>query len=467
MSAQNIRATLALGPTDRCLNIMPLFHIHGLVGALLSSLAARASVVCTPGFYAPEFFAWVKTFQPTWYTAVPTMHQAILARASQEADVLSHSSLRLIRSSSAPLPPQVLAELERVFRVPVLEAYGMTEAAHQMASNPLPPRPRKAGSVGRAAGPDIAILDEAGNRLPPGTKGEIAIQGANVMRGYENNPEANATTFTHGWFRTGDQGYLDADGYLFLTGRIKEIINRGGEKIAPREVDEVLLDHPAVAQAVAFALPHPRLGEEVAAAVVVRSAMTATEQELRAFAATRLADFKVPRRIVILGEIPKGPTGKPQRIGLAERLGLVASPEELTTAPYQAPRTPTEQTLTDIWAEVLRVPGPGIDDEFLHLGGDSILAAQVLARVRQAFGIELSLLAFFETPTIAGLAGLVEQQLLERANEEELDRQLAELAELSPEDVERLLRQETQAPTLAGSEVPDHAFTDADVALKP
>lgn len=465
-SAQNIQATLALVPGDRCLNIMPLFHIHGLVGALLSSLAAGAGVVCTPGFYAPQFFEWLEAFRPTWYTAVPTMHQAIVARASQHADVLTQCPLRLIRSSSAPLPPQVLAELERVFRVPVLESYGMTEAAHQMASNPLPPSPRKAGSVGTAAGPEIAILDEAGDVVPQGTTGEIAIQGANVTRGYENNPEANASAFTRGWFRTGDQGYLDPDSYLFLTGRIKEIINRGGEKIAPREVDEVLLDHPAVAQAVAFALPHPRLGEEVAAAVVLRSAAV-TEQELRAFAAIRLADFKVPRRILIVAEIPKGPTGKPQRIGLAHKLGLMASPEGPAAAPSQPPRTPTEQTLAEIWAEVLRVPRPGIDDEFLHLGGDSILAAQVLARVRQAFGIELTLLAFFETPTIAGAARLVDQQLLERADEQELDRQLAELAELSAEEVEQLLRQETQARAAPSSAPPVHAFTDANVALRP
>jgi acyl-CoA synthetase (AMP-forming)/AMP-acid ligase II len=229
-SAHNISTTLALSENDRCLNVMPLFHIHGLIGVLLSSLTVGASVVCTPGFEAPKFFEWFKAFCPTWYSAVPTMHQAILARASTHH---CPSQLRFIRSSSAALPPQVLADLENVFNAPVIEAYGMTEASHQMASNPLPPLSRKPGSVGMAAGPEIAIMDEAGHLLSSGTLGEIVIRGANVTRGYENNPKANQSAFTNGWFRTGDQGYLDSDGYLFITGRLKEIINRGGEKISP------------------------------------------------------------------------------------------------------------------------------------------------------------------------------------------------------------------------------------------
>jgi acyl-CoA synthetase (AMP-forming)/AMP-acid ligase II len=324
-SAHHIRATLQLSETDRCLNVMPLFHIHGLVGAVLSSLAAGGSVVCTPGFMATRFFTWMKEFRPTWYTAVPTMHQAILARTAGHREIIANCPLRFIRSSSSALPPQVMMELERVFNAPVIESYGMTEASHQMASNPLPPRPRKAGSVGVAAGPEIAIMDEAGHWLPPGETGEIVIRGGNVTLGYDNNPEANEAAFTNGWFRTGDQGYLDADGYLFITGRLKELINRGGEKISPREVDEVLLDHPAIAQALTFAMPHPILGEDVAAAVVLRENASATEREIRRFAATRLADFKVPRRVIILDEIPKGPTGKPQRLGLAEKLGLTAA----------------------------------------------------------------------------------------------------------------------------------------------
>lgn len=321
-TARNIGRTLALTPDDVCLNIMPLFHIHGLMAAVTSSLAAGAEVICTPGFNALKFFGWLKETNPTWYTAVPTMHQAILGRADRNADIIAGARLRLIRSSSASLPRQVMLAMEETFGAPVIESYGMTEAAHQMTSNPLPPRPRKPGSVGIAAGPEVGIMGLAGSVLGPGQTGEIVIRGDNVTPGYEANPEANATAFTNGWFHTGDQGQLDDEGYLWITGRLKELINRGGEKVSPLEVDDVLMDHPAVAQALTFAVPHDKLGEEVAAAVVLREGATLTESELRDFAKEKLADFKVPRHVVFLEEIPKGATGKLQRIGLAEKLGL-------------------------------------------------------------------------------------------------------------------------------------------------
>lgn len=329
-SAAHIGDTLALQPTDRCLNIMPLFHIHGLIAAVLSSLAAGASVHCAPGFNALKVFQWLQEVDPTWYTAVPTMHQAILARSARNEEIVQALSLRLIRSSSSSLPPQVMTELEAAFGCPVIESYGMTEAAHQMASSPLPPGARKPGCVGLPAGPEVRIMDQAGIWVAQGGEGEIVIRGPNVTAGYENNPSANAEGFPKDpddqggvWFRTGDQGRLDEDGYLWITGRIKEIINRGGEKIAPREVDEVLMDHPAVAQAVTFALPHDKLGEEVACAIVLADGQKTRDRELKDFAATRLADFKVPRHILVVDEIPKGATGKLQRIGLAEKLGLV------------------------------------------------------------------------------------------------------------------------------------------------
>jgi acyl-CoA synthetase (AMP-forming)/AMP-acid ligase II len=321
-SAYHIVGTLALTPGDRALNIMPLFHIHGLLAGLLAPLAAGSSVYCTPGFNALKFFGWMAECKPTWITAVPTMHQTILARAAQNKDIIAAHPLRFLRSSSSSIPPQVIAELEVAFNAPLIESYGMTEASHQMASNPLPPAVRKPGTVGRAAGPQIAIMDEAGALLPAGATGEIVIRGPNVTAGYENNPKANAEAFTHGWFRTGDQGVLDAEGYLSITGRLKEIINRGGEKISPREVDEVLMDHTAVAQVVTFAIPHDKLGEDVGAVVVLREGQSATERELRDFVSTRLADYKVPRKIVFMDEIPKGATGKLQRIGLAQKLGL-------------------------------------------------------------------------------------------------------------------------------------------------
>ncbi|WP_416896289.1 MAG: acyl--CoA ligase [Minwuia sp.] len=321
-SAGNIGEALALTPNDRCLNIMPLFHIHGLIAAVLSSVAAGGSTWCSPGFNALRFFNWMETAKPSWYTAVPTMHQAILTRAGRNMETVKAVPLRLIRSSSSSLPPQVMAELEETFGCPVIESYGMTEATHQMASNPLPPAARKPGAVGIAAGPEVRIMDLDGKLLGSGETGEVVIRGANVTTGYENNPKANAEGFTDGWFRTGDQGVIDAEGYLTITGRLKEIINRGGEKISPREVDEVLMDHPAVAQAVTFAMPHPKLGEEVAAAIVLREGEATDERSVRDFASKRLADFKVPRKVLILEEIPKGATGKLQRIGLAEKLGL-------------------------------------------------------------------------------------------------------------------------------------------------
>jgi acyl-CoA synthetase (AMP-forming)/AMP-acid ligase II len=292
------------------------------MAGVLAPLASGSTIFCTPGFNALKFFSWMAECKPTWYTAVPTMHQTILARASQNKEVIAANPLRFLRSSSSSIPPQVIAELEAVFNAPLIESYGMTEASHQMASNPLPPAVRKPGTVGRAAGPEVGIMDDSGKLLGTDATGEIVIRGPNVTLGYENNPKANGEAFTNGWFRTGDQGMLDKDGYLSITGRLKEIINRGGEKISPREVDEVLMDHPAVAQVVTFAIPHDKLGEDVGAVVVLREGKTATDRELRDFVGTKLADYKVPRKILFMDEIPKGATGKLQRIGLAAKLGL-------------------------------------------------------------------------------------------------------------------------------------------------
>lgn len=404
-SARNVAASLNLTERDRCLNMMPLFHIHGLIAAVMASLTGGGSVVCTPGFDAERFAEWLRDLRPTWYSAVPTIHQAILSRLAGNREALAECDLRLIRSSSSALPPQVMAELEALFEAPVIEAYGMTEAAHQMTSNPLPPAPRKPGSVGLPAGPEVAIMDEEGKLLESDQVGEVVIRGPNVTSGYAANPEANAAAFTNGWFRTGDEGRFDGDGYLFLTGRIKEIINRGGEKISPREVDETLLDHPAVQQAVTFAMPHAALGEDIAAAVVLRDETTAVEDELRGFVADRVAEFKVPRRILILDEIPKGPTGKLQRIGLAEKLGLAGRPETQAArredggAPV-LPRTVMERQLVAIWRSLLGVPGIGVTDDFFALGGYSLLAVELVARLEQVFSKKLPASAVLQAPTI-------------------------------------------------------------------
>jgi acyl-CoA synthetase (AMP-forming)/AMP-acid ligase II/acyl carrier protein len=409
-SARHIATALALAPADRCLNVMPLFHIHGLMAAVLASLTSGGSVVCSPGLQVPKFFNWLEEFEPTWYTAVPTMHHAVLT-AGEGREGLAGSSLRFIRSSSSALPRQTLTGLEQLFNVPVIEAYGMTEAAHQMASNPLPPRARKAGSVGTAAGPDVAIVDAAGVMLPPGAIGEVVIRGPNVTAGYASNPDANAAAFTDGWLRTGDQGVLDAEGYLFLQGRLKELINRGGEKISPIEVDEILLDHPAVEQALAFAIPHQTLGEEVAAAVVLHEPGAVTERELRDYVATRLADFKTPRRIVFLDAIPKGATGKPQRIGLAERLGIGALKPKDSGGAHVGPRDALEEVLAAVWVDVLRSDAPSAHDNFFDHGGDSINATQFVARVRDALAVDLSVAEFFDAPTIAETAAKIGEQL--------------------------------------------------------
>ncbi|WP_455381603.1 AMP-binding protein [Salinispira pacifica] len=420
VSAANVARSLALGPTDRCLNIMPLFHIHGIVAALLASLHSGGSVVCTSGHNAPLVADWLSSRQATWFTAVPTMLQALLDHLSTDRNTeparaarTSFGSLRLIRSCSAPLPPSVMKLVERRFGVPVVEAYGMTEAAHQIACNPLPPAHRKPGSVGLAAGPDVSILDESGHELPPGARGEIVVRGPNVTTGYSNNPEANDRAFTRGWFRTGDEGYVDEEGYIFITGRIKEMINRGGEKIAPREIDDVLLDHPAVQQALAFSVPDDRLGEVVGAAVVLKAGVSAAVAELRRHCAQRLALFKIPEVILFLDEIPKGATGKPQRLGLADRLAdKIAEARKRRPDAAASSGTASSTTLeriSQLWCEVLRTDGVDQDEEFLAAGGDSMLSMLLLSRVNAAFGVDLSAVDFFDAATISGQAELVER----------------------------------------------------------
>jgi acyl-CoA synthetase (AMP-forming)/AMP-acid ligase II len=312
ISARNVARSYALGPDDVAMCVMPLFHVHGLVASTLATLATGGTIVVPAKFHPLSFWRVARDHGVTWYSAVPTMHQLLLARADPAGGKPAGAErLRFIRSCSASLPPQVMHALEAAFGAPVLEAYGMTEAAHQMASNPLPPAERKAGSVGRGTDVRIGILDEHGRHMPPGEHGEVVIRGPNVIQEYENNPEANAKSFIDGWFRTGDQGFLDADGYLTLVARLKELINRGGEKISPREIDEVLLAHPNVAEAVCFGVPHPMWGEEVEAAVVVRDPVTAAE--LLAFCRERLADYKRPKQIHITDAIPRTATGKIQR----------------------------------------------------------------------------------------------------------------------------------------------------------
>lgn len=400
-SAANVARSLDLQEDDVCLNVMPLFHIHGLVACVLASLEAGGGVYCVPAFDGARFIDhWLIDSAATWYSAVPTIHQA-LVREARERTMPEHR-LRFARSSSASLPPSVLGEISSLFRVPVVEAYGMTEAAHQMTSNPLDAAAIKPGSVGLPAGPEVSVMDEASQALlTQGDIGEVVIKGANVTSGYLANADANAAAFDGGWFRTGDQGYQDPDGYLFLTGRLKEIINRGGEKISPREVDEAALAISGVVQAVAFARPHPSLGEDLAMAVIAAPDVQLTPAAIRTELFASLAPYKVPSEVVLVAEIPKGPTGKLQRIGLAEKLG------KQLQANFQVPRSELERiALSCLLGGVAEsaVADMGVCENFFAQGGDSISGAKVIAELNDLFDIRMSAVDLFRYPAAELLA---------------------------------------------------------------
>jgi acyl-CoA synthetase (AMP-forming)/AMP-acid ligase II/aryl carrier-like protein len=407
-AAENIGKTLALGVKDRDINIMPLYHVGGLVVGLLAPLLARGSCVIPRIFLAPHFFDWIAEYRPTWYTATPGMHRAIVNRATQHGP-MNTTSLRFLRSGADALPAELLSDLARVFRVPVIESYAMTEAASQITSNPLPPLSVKAGSVGLPAGCEVAVMDAVGQLLAPGfdNVGEVVIRGPSVFEGYDGGSE-NAFT-PDGWFRTGDLGSLDADGYLYLKGRMKEVINRGGEKIAPAEVDQVLLSHPAVADGAAFGVPHLGLGEEVAAAIVVKDGKSVSPEDLQRFSAQKLSALKVPKVICFVPSIPRGPTGKVKRVQLASDFstGLIqATTSDVSPAQRGSVGTRLERLLQDTWQEILRLPAVGLDQNFFDVGGDSLIAMQIVAKV-QAGGFEVSLLDLFQYPTITELVAVV------------------------------------------------------------
>jgi amino acid adenylation domain-containing protein len=408
-SAHQIAAHLGLSPADRCLNVMPLFHIHGLVGALLATLAGGGSVVCTPGFDGEALFDWIAAFEPSWTTAVPTIHQALLAHGARYRAKAPQHRFRFVRSSSAALPAATLRQLQALLQAPVVEAYGMTEASHQMASNPVRPGEQTVGSVGVAAGAQIMIFDAAGRPVAVGEAGEIAVRGPGVMRGYDIDDNgdsgadapANADAFHDGWFRTGDLGHLDAQGRLFIAGRLKDIVNRGGEKIAPQEVDDALLEHPALLQAAAFGVPHPSLGEDLAAAVVRRPGAVVDEAALRDFLFARLAAFKVPSQIVFVHRLPTGATGKLQRGGLHRALAA-----SLTQA-FVAPGTDDERVLAGIVHALLGGAPIGLHDNFFARGGDSLRGAQGVARINAHFRLALDVTTLFRHPSVAELAAVV------------------------------------------------------------
>jgi acyl-CoA synthetase (AMP-forming)/AMP-acid ligase II len=291
---KNIQGTYQLTPKDRTMLVMPLFHVHGLLAGFLAPLASGGSVIVPPKFSASVFWQDFAEHKANWYTAVPTIHQILLKNPLPSP----LPQIRFIRSCSSPLSPKTFHELEKALSAPVLEAYAMTEAAHQMTSNPLPPAQRKPGSVGLGQGVDVKILDDAGNEVRQGKEGEICIRGENVTKGYLNNPSANASSFTtNGFFRTGDQGKKDSEGYVFITGRIKELINKGGEKISPIELDNTIAQNPAVSEAVSFAIEDEMYGQDVGLAIVVKEGQALSAGELKAWLADRVAKFKMPKKV--------------------------------------------------------------------------------------------------------------------------------------------------------------------------
>ena len=321
-SAYNISVSLKLRKKDKNIILMPSFHIHGIVASIIAPLFKGAQVVALPKFNVLNFYNYLSIHNPTWFTAVPTMLQSIVDRSKNNKKIIKLNKLRFIRSSSASLPSNTLKEVENIFKVPVIESYGMTEASHQMTTNLLPPYKRKIGSVGVAVGLEVKIVNSNFDRLKPYEVGEIVIKGNNVISKYLANKEININSFHKNWFKTGDLGYLDSDNCLFITGRIKEIINRGGEKISPKEVDDIFIKHSKVAKAISFAIEHPKLGEDIALAIVLKENKQCVASELKDFAKNKIASFKIPKKIYFLKSIPLGATGKIQRIGLAKKLGI-------------------------------------------------------------------------------------------------------------------------------------------------
>ena len=408
-SAYNAGVALALEPGDRLINVLPLVHAHGLISGLLGALAAGSSVICLSAFDATAFFHALKSLRPTWYTAVPPIHRALISAARRRKRSVRPSSLRLIRSASLSLPTDVLDELESLFGVPVIETYGMTEAASQIAANPL--ARRKPGSVGKSAGAEIAIKDSEGRELPIGERGEVVLKGPTITRGYYKNDGATRLSFRGGWFRTGDLGYLDPEGYLFLLGRIKkaDVINRGGQKVSPAEVEQVLQSHPDVARAVVFPVPHVRLGEDVAAAVVLRADTKIELKKLRRFSSERLAQFKVPGLIRIVPAIPADADGKIIRSELASKLTITTTRSRVGHNDHLvSPRSQTEWQLATIWADLLGLNELGVDEDVFALGANSLTVTQFLSRLRARFKVDLSFKEIFDAPTVSALATLVE-----------------------------------------------------------
>lgn len=438
LSATNIAQHLQLTPEDRSLGVMSPCHSHGLVGGLLAPLAAGASVVCTPHFEARAFLRWLRDFEPTWYSAAPTLHLAVADLLARQGAAAPPHRLRLIRSASSALPAELQQRLEALWQVPVIQTYGMTETATQLASNPLPPGARKPGSVGRAVGAELRIVDRQGAPLPAGRTGAVQARGPTVFGGYEGGDDPGGETFIDGWFATGDLGWLDDEGYLFLAGRSKEMVNRGGEKISPFDVEQALLRLPGVAQAAAYAVPHPTLGEDLQAAVVAAPDAVLQGPALRTALFGVVADFKVPASIHVLPRLPTDPGGKVRRRDLHQQIAALLAPP-----PSGAPMTALQASVAALFAQVLDQQVAGAEENFLALGGDSLSAAQLILAANALWGLDLPPSALLAAPTVAGFAAAV-RNAIDQADTLSAELQ-AELEGLSDEDAARLLG-ESPAP---------------------
>ncbi len=391
---------LQLSPDDICLNLLSLFHVHGSISNFLLPLLSGGKVVFCGDFNPEYFIDWQLESRATWYSVGPTLHLAILKAISQNIDRISIHSLRFIRSGSSVLSPQTIAELERILGVPLVQGYGMSELP-LFTSTPFPPIEGNRGFIKICASTEITIRDEAANDVANGTVGEIFVRGENVMSGYLDRHQAHTNAFCNGWLRTGDLGWFDAAGYLHLAGRLKEIINRGGNKVSPQEVDNVLMQFPEVEEVGTFAIPHPRLGEDMVTAVVIKSGKSITEHALRTLLFDRLSDFKIPSQIIFVAAMPKGKTGKIQRNLLAEKF---ADRWQFT---YTLPRNELELKIADLFAKVLDLDRVSIYDNFFLLGGDSLSGTQLVSRICQTFAVNIPIRSLFELPTVADLASFM------------------------------------------------------------
>jgi acyl-CoA synthetase (AMP-forming)/AMP-acid ligase II len=404
-SAVGIAREFTIGPRDLCLNPMPLHHVHGLISAGLSSLLGASPALCLSSFSPQLFVTMYDKFAPTWFTGSPAMHIALLEHYRRSATAPSNSRLRFLRSSSAPLPAALISDLERLFGAPLIETYGLTETASMIATNPLPPGIRKTGSVGKPNIGELRILTDEGQPAPPNVEGEIVVRGPSVISRYAGIGEANDQYFTDGWLRTGDLGKLDEDGYCFVTGRIKELIKRGGLSVYPNEIDNVLAADPRVSEAVTFSIPHPTLGEEVVAAVVAVNEASLDGEELREILLEMLPAYKVPAKIFVLKEIPKNEAGKIPRRNMAAKLGDLLQPKN------QIPADPWEKKLLAVWRDVLSRHDIGTTDNLFVFGADpsrSRLAAELLA---EAGALGLSASDMFRAPTVSQQAAILRSRI--------------------------------------------------------